>query len=794
MTSAMPALRAQLALTGSAYTGANWVTIGPFVLGFDPTRGRQHELQRPEAGMVTLRLSNRDGRFNPWSKNSPYYNQLPATDSNPTSGVGTWTASGATLGRVTSPVRYGSHAWSLTATSAGNLVATSDSHTAAVPGRTYTAVVWAEAHTTARAVKVSIVWKTTAGTVVSTTTGGTRNDSTSGWGTTPWTVRGVCPTGAVKKDVKVTIVSAATAEVHYVACVGIFDVTYVQGLAAVSQGWCVGQQKPLWPAQPIRFVATWTSTTYPIFAGCVDKWTPVYGKIAGDMHVQAHDYMHLWANSPVPETVYVTLVTEAGPTIWWRLQTPTGSSSAKDSSGNGHTGTVTASGSGASVAFGKPGKLFGTATELAVELTASYTTTAKIAATLAMPSAWTVELIVKATFTPSTSYASCPIVTWGTGSDSVGLDWVHGPITSIQLTHGGSLVSGKETTVTPGTWYYVAITKSSGGSVTVWVNSLTSVTGPVTETSPKISGATYSTLTGSAFSVGGTSTLTIHQYMSEVAVYSRVLTDTTIAQHRYAWATGYPNEMKSGALIKTLLLAAGVPSSALGTITTGTITCKPPRTSSSATGETQLLSVLQTIEFTEQGMLFCTETGKARFYSRHYIYTSSTANTSKGTIADDGTPSHYAPAIPPIPALDDLTLFNVVTVGIEDRSTTTSTSYVVTLRNPTSVKRYGARLLTGYTGMHFANDGDAYDLAVFLVEHLATPLPRVRQVTLASYTSTGANLPQMLGRKLLDSVTVWWQPKDGSASPFTQKAQIEQIMHKATKERWVTTWVLAIPA
>ena len=46
----------------------------------------------------------------------------------------------------------------------------------------------------------------------------------------------------------------------------------------------------------------------------------------------------------------------------------------------------------------------------------------------------------------------------------------------------------------------------------------------------------------------------------------------------------------------------------------------------------------------------------------------------------------------------------------------------------------------------------------------------------------------MLGRKLLDRVTVIWQPMDGTTSPFTQDSLIESIQHDFSPELWTTTW------
>jgi F5/8 type C domain-containing protein len=56
------------------YAQSGWTSILPFVASFEgDLRGRSYELDRAEAGTVSLTLDNGDGRFLPGSVQSPYY-------------------------------------------------------------------------------------------------------------------------------------------------------------------------------------------------------------------------------------------------------------------------------------------------------------------------------------------------------------------------------------------------------------------------------------------------------------------------------------------------------------------------------------------------------------------------------------------------------------------------------------------------------------------------------------------------------------------------------------------------
>lgn len=757
----MPGCRIQIALTGTVWNPSNWVDIAPFVRGFDVTRGRSNELQQTVAGQLSLDLINTDGRFNPWSTNSPYYNQLSATDSSFETGVGTWTGTHCTLAASSTFALYGTQ--SLKVTFSGTSAPTAATSHSAYPvtvGRTYAFILSARAAGAYSASRLRIEWWTAGGSLISTSTSTTAVVSTSGW--TQFQVRAVAPATAAFAQVRWVGGTTTATHVVYLDCAGMFDVTWVSRYAAVAQGWNVGQAKALDSTQAVRIFATWTSTTHPVFYGFIATWVPAWSPALGTMAVTAYDAMHLLALMPAVPSTYSTQVRTDGAGLQWRLNTKAGTRTAADSSGNSRSGTVTGT-----LTYGEVGGLAKTPGTSAL-----FGLFGKITGTYAQSTAASIEFLMKfdgglRAFTTTL----VTFITWGSGTSALGLTIRRsGTAYKLAVRHGATVTT--TTTLTTFSWCHFVITRSAGGKFTLYVNGVKvwTATGTV---------AKGTTVTMAGLKTQGTLTTPI-LYMQEVALYPSALSATQVKNHYNLFRTGITTAL-SGVMLKSILLASGVPSSAIGTIATGTVMCQPP---SITLGQTQLLAVVQTLERTEGGIFYCAETGLIEFLTVRYIEGNANAVTSNATFASDTTPSHYRLAAPPTPALDDQTVWNFVPVSVQGSSTT---YYAQT---KTSQTNYGTRVLTGYTGMYFATVAQAQRLATYLLTHYATPLTRVRQITADSVATAGHNLPQMLGRKLLDAITVIWQPVDGTASPFTQTSQIQKINHTVTKTKWTTTWSL----
>jgi len=73
-----PSIICEIAFTTDPGAFPAWANVSAYVRGFTINRGHQHELDRMEAGTATVKLDNRDRRFDPLFAAGPYYpNVLP---------------------------------------------------------------------------------------------------------------------------------------------------------------------------------------------------------------------------------------------------------------------------------------------------------------------------------------------------------------------------------------------------------------------------------------------------------------------------------------------------------------------------------------------------------------------------------------------------------------------------------------------------------------------------------------------------------------------------------------------
>lgn len=146
-------------------------------------------------------------------------NVLSSVDASFETGIGTFVGSNAALAQSNTQALDGSFSLRLTASSAADMSALSGLY-AAQPSTAYSAIAFFRAGSTARSVHVDISWYTSGSVLISTTTGTSVSDSSSGW--TEATVSGTSPSNAAFAAIRVYVISPASTEIHYVDEVGLF--------------------------------------------------------------------------------------------------------------------------------------------------------------------------------------------------------------------------------------------------------------------------------------------------------------------------------------------------------------------------------------------------------------------------------------------------------------------------------------------------------------------------------------------------------------------------------------------
>jgi hypothetical protein len=150
-------------------------------------------------------------------------NLLSLADGSFEGSLGTWTAvSGCTILDSTTQSLDGSYSVKLTASTSGSMIAGTAKYTV-LPSTQYTIMASFRAGTAARNCTVSVLFYNSSNTLLATVTSTTVADSSAGWAGALLTT--TAPSTAVSAALEVTVASAASSEVHYVDCAGIFPGT-----------------------------------------------------------------------------------------------------------------------------------------------------------------------------------------------------------------------------------------------------------------------------------------------------------------------------------------------------------------------------------------------------------------------------------------------------------------------------------------------------------------------------------------------------------------------------------------
>jgi hypothetical protein len=501
------------------------------------------------------------------------------------------------------------------------------------------------------------------------------------------------------------------------------------------------------PTRPVKITATWPrvgGTTYPVFYGYSRQWIPNYGATRSTVTLDCYDILALLNMNTLDTGQYAKFI-KANAFAYFPLSDAVGSGTAVDIQG-GAAGTL-----GGLITFGVPGPLLTETATAATSANGFISVPTTISGTSVSIEGW-----IKATNTGDYNY----LFISSSGITHLKTDITTGNAVAI---FSNQPVTGT-TNVVDGTWHYLVGT-FDGTNARVYVDGLLQATAAAS--------TTVAATTASIASATSTATF------AQVAVYNSVLTPGQVnSQFQIGSATWVVQD--SGARISAVLGVAGVPS-ALNNVGAGTAFCQGA-TSSLAT--TTAMSYVNTILNTERGFLFQDTSGVIQFRNRHYVYENASSNTSQatfGTTTGGGVLHYFSSGI--VPAADDLDLFNNFPVNRQG-------GLVQTVADTASQTRHGRRTLTGMTSLLFISDADSLDLAQGLAFQYSTAATRVRALTVDSTIDAGAGLPQMLGRKLMDRVTINWKPLDGSSAQFTQQSLIEHVSHTVTPEVWSTTFAV----
>jgi len=96
-----------------------------------------------------------------------------------------------------------------------------------------------------------------------------------------------------------------------------------------------------------------------------------------------------------------------------------------------------------------------------------------------------------------------------------------------------------------------------------------------------------------------------------------------------------------------------------------------------------------------------------------------------------------------------------------------------------------------FDGLLYASDAEARGLGDWWVHHYKEPLLRATNMRLEpSVGNADTHFPHVLGRELMDRVTVRRRPQNYGAA-IDQETLIEGMTHDVTPDEWITTWNLS---
>lgn len=187
------------------------------------------------------------------------------------------------------------------------------------------------------------------------------------------------------------------------------------------------------------------------------------------------------------------------------------------------------------------------------------------------------------------------------------------------------------------------------------------------------------------------------------------------------------------------------------------------------------LSALQLVEQSEDGFLYVEADGDVTFVGRYGRQTTARMSTPQATFSDTGTMPY-----------DDLTYLYDDQLIFNDVRRTREGGVEQSAEDPESIDSYFRRSHS-QTGLLMTTDAEAHDLAQVFLERYREPVQRIDDLDLDPSNNVGLMWPQVLGRRILDRITVERTPQE-LGDPITQDLLIQGIKHSYVMFKWTTTY------
>lgn len=522
------------------------------------------------------------------------------------------------------------------------------------------------------------------------------------------------------------------------------------------------------PMRRIRIRATYNAITYDVFNGYVTNWQQQYRHPQdADATVEATDAFKVLGNVTLPGSVYAVEIGNDAPTHWWRLGEPSGSTTAFDvglirGTNGAYNGGVSLGQGGAPTHDPDTAATFD-----GVDDYVQLYPTPLIAGTT-----YTVEMWLKiADRSAVTGWFT--FFTQSTNNNTAANSQPWGIVTGNDLGDPGKVwwdTLQSTNRIDDGAWHHVALV-SNAGAQTLYIDGQPDVSGTATSAGAGGNGV-FIGYPANAPGAVAVSRKFWPGSIDEVAIWTATaLSSARILEHNNAGDAPWRGQT-TGTRIGKILDAAGWPA-ADRNIDTGTSILQ------SADLGLTALAALQQVEETEFGALFVTGAGLVRFIARDNLL-KAPYTTSQGTFGDSGSELEFGDLTF---EYDDDLIYNEAQVSRAEGT-------VMTVSDTTSQTKYLRRTKV-VDGLLHQDDATSLSAANWIVAHYKDPLLRVTGMRLEPAAGNEAtHFPQVLGRELMDRVTINRRPQNLGAA-ITQQSMIQGITHTVTPVEWVTQWNLS---